>query len=148
MKLFVIRKLSPGSELFQALYLVQKNYCVENLHTCFLNVLQIWKYINQRLFKEKQKLFFLNCLEEIWGLLGPLPPTHIARIRGREEKEIYFTTSKMSLLGSAIQEMKFVMWMEAKAFFAHFCPSAHILHWGRLWGAKRFSFKIITHFRI
>lgn len=74
------------------------------------------------------KIILFKLLRRIWGLLGPLPPIHVARIGGREAREIYFTTSKKSLLGLAIQEMKFDMWMDARAFYAHFCLSAHILY--------------------
>lgn len=98
--------------------------------------------------QRETKIILFKLLRRNLGLLGPLPLTHIARVGRREAREIYFTTSKKSLLGSAIQEMKFIVWMDARAFFAHFCLGAHILHWGCLWRTKRFSLKIITHFRI
>lgn len=88
---------------------MQKNHCPENLHICFLNVVQNLEIYKLKVVQRETKSDSFYCLQETWRLLGPPPPTHIPRnLELGEEKQgkCILLLIKSPLLGLAIQEKR------------------------------------------
>lgn len=131
---FLIRKLSPGSQLFQTL--LCSNITTLTIYTSAFYMYYILEITWIRGCWGRSKNHYFYCLEEIWGISTLFLP-HLER--KDKIREIYFITPKKSLLGLEIQETRCnLTWGWRGKSFVHFCLNAHILHWGNLWGIKGF----------